>query len=510
MRIFFLLLLSSLLLFACRSTQDAADPAGEEDYLSQRASWLRADQRQRFSAGMELTEAEQALNQQLVKLQEEMRAQYRKDHFSPVASNFYLVKAYMERTRLFQLLKSMPKGGILHAHDSALGSAWYIVDEAIRRENCYVFWEEDNETYVKGQLQFFKAEEVPEGFVPTRNLAARDEQFRHRLHDLLTFGPEVYADSFPTWLRFEQMFQRRLGFLNYRPVFADYLEAAFDSLLADGVQHIELRSIINPFLYDLQHEPGYYNRDSMLVAFQEAYQRVKQKYPEASLKLVYTGLRFLTRPIVCADLATAFRMRQAYPDLVVGYDLVGEEDNGFPTLHHLDCWDNLDSLEAVYGVDMPLFLHDGESNLPDNQNLYDALLLNTRRIGHGFNLYRFPELEDKVRREKVCLEICPLSNQILRYLSDLRVHPAVSYLSRGIPLTLSSDDPSIFAYEGLTYDFWAACVAWGLDLADLKQLAFNSLEYSSLEGEEKAQAIARWQQSWQQWVEESGAESVED
>ena len=36
---------------------------------------------------------------------------------------------------------------------------------------------------------------------------------------------------------------------------------------------------------------------------------------------------------------------------------------------------------------MPYFLHAGESlNSIDNKNLYDAILLDSQRIGHGLNL----------------------------------------------------------------------------------------------------------------------------
>jgi adenosine deaminase CECR1 len=43
--------------------------------------------------------------------------------------------------------------------------------------------------------------------------------------------------------------------------------------------------------------------------------------------------------------------------------------------------------EKEYEIEMPLFLHGGESfNSLFNSNLIDALLLNTKRIGHGLNL----------------------------------------------------------------------------------------------------------------------------
>jgi adenosine deaminase CECR1 len=58
----------------------------------------------------------------------------------------------------------------------------------------------------------------------------------------------------------------------------------------------------------------------------------------------------------------------------------------------------------------------------------------------------------------------------------------------------------VFGNDGLAYDYWAAFVAWDLDLADLKQLALNSLRFSAVDPAVRAQLIADWQLRWQRWI----------
>ncbi len=80
----------------------------------------------------------------------------------------------------------------------------------------------------------------------------------------------------------------------------------------------------------------------------------------------------------------------------------------------------------------------------------------------------------------LALEICPISNQMLRYTPDLRLHPAITLLHRGVQCVLANDDPQIFGNTGLTYDFISAFYAWDFDLWQIKQLIVNSLVYSAI------------------------------
>jgi adenosine deaminase CECR1 len=109
-------------------------------------------------------------------------------------------------------------------------------------------------------------------------------------------------------------------------------------------------------------------------------------------------------------------------------------------------------------------------------------------------------LEHLLIEREVPLEVCPISNQVLRYVGDLRVHPASGYLRRGVPCVISSDDPGIFGYEGLSYDFWEAFMAWKLSLAQLKQLALNLIFFSAMTDVEKNRARKVWETKWHSFI----------
>ena len=63
------------------------------------------------------------------------------------------------------------------------------------------------------------------------------------------------------------------------------------------------------------------------------------------------------------------------------------------------------------------------NNLQDH-DIYDAVVLGAKRIGHGCQVAYLPKLAQVVKEQDICLEVSPVSNFILGHVLDLRNHPA--------------------------------------------------------------------------------------
>ena len=132
--------------------------------------------------------------------------------------------------------------------------------------------------------------------------------------------------------------------------------------------------------------------------------------------------------------------------------------------------------------------------------MYDAILLGTKRIGHGFAIQHHPQLLEMVKENDIGIEVCPISNLVLGYTLDMRWHPIRLLMQKGVAVTINSDDPTFWGYSKLSLDFTYGFIAWQLDLKDVKQLAINSIKQSSISENLKPNLLKKFHQNWNEFI----------
>ena len=119
-------------------------------------------------------------------------------------------------------------------------------------------------------------------------------------------------------------------------------------------------------------------------------------------------------------------------------------------------------------------------------------LLKVDRIGHGIASIRDPALMDLLASRRIALEVCPVSNirtgalgrQLSLAEATLRDHPLPQLLRHGVPVVLSTDDPSMF-HVTLSEEY-ANAQAMGLSESELRQMVGNSFEFAFLTSSDRA------------------------
>ena len=345
--------------------------------------------------------------------------------------------------------------------------------------------------------------------------AAFDALLERELH-LVTKTPP--SQAYPTLTRVWQAFEGCLnvagGLVFYQPVHQQYLKRAFELFAADGIQLVELRQVLQGDIgrvYTLNGTvlPLEYTVTAIAAAAKavsatteattarEAAERrrfLQRKLTHVPLNpppkpspycgyapVIACGLRIFDAPTVTTALNEAAGLAAKLPaGWVTGFDLVGQEDPGKPLTAFVEML--LDYADHPGRSELGYFFHAGETNVvggPADLNLFDAIMLNASRIGHGYGLGRHPSLRAEIKNKGTAVEVCPLSNQVLKLVDDLRNHPVHGMLAEGLPVVVSPDDPAIWGAVGSSFDW--AMLYFAMDkraggLATLKQLAINSIQ----------------------------------
>lgn len=453
-----------------------------------------------FDADIKLSDSEIRLDKKLLQLREQFISETEKKKFPLYNSSFNEIKPLIESSNLFTVFQSMPKGGLLHTHSGGITDAKWVIATARKYKECYVYDQKDTEEYIFGQLAIFESGKVPQGFVSLDKKLTSDPNFEKELGELLLLKRDNLCSYTNYWIEFEKRFKRINLLLPYRPFFKEYYLKGFQDLAKDNVQHVEIRFIFEE-LYDFKK--GKYPIKTSITDLQGIVKEIHQSNPEFSLKLIYSSFKFFDTEKIEKELEKAFELKKEFPDMISGFDLVADEAAGKTINYFQNNWAKLNELQKKYGVEIPLFLHAGESTSLHNKNVLDIALLNNKRIGHGLNLIYFPKAMEMIKKQNKLVEVSPISNQILGYVSDMRNHPARVLLSNGVQCSINSDDPSVYGYNGLSYDFWVAFVYWELDVKALKKLVFNSINYSSLNDNEKKQALIHLNKQWNDFVQKA-------
>lgn len=469
---------------------------------------------------------------------------------------FTLARDRIETTEMWKIIEKMPKGALLHAHLDAMIDIDWLIDQALAEKGFCILAPEalsDKDKRDKGLLQvrYYPEAEIKKqkssGSIWTSNYTANtpvpireaqrtfpddDSTFKKWLLHRCTVTAEEslchHHGLNAIWRKFQSTFLSIGWMLFYEPIFRRAIHRLLGQLAADGINYVDLRTAFR-FEYRKQGQTaGQVGRfDDFFVAFGEEIEKFKQTEAGKNFKgarMIWTVIRSLDTRSQVEGMKECIRIKKKFPNLVCGFDFVAQEDKGktLSELTPLIFWFRKKCAEA--SVDIPFFFHAGEclgdGDSTDN-NLFDAILLGTRRIGHGYSLYKHPLLIDMVKDKKILIESCPISNEILRLSSSILGHSLPALLSRGVPVSMNNDDPAILGHgkNGVSHDFWQAYMAFdNFGLEGLGTMAENSLKWCAIEDQKpaewtkaitdgymgkavKSKLLREWRSEWEKWCE---------
>lgn len=415
--------------------------------------------------------------------------------------HFFDYKSSIKFSKVYEIIKAMPKGAVLHVHDMSLLGPDYLM-EITYKPNLYICCDTWQLRFASSQQSIptscsCRWELIATARHKAKNLTQFNEDLRSKFTMVVDKPDEVYRTIEDSWNAFMGYFAMVEPILTYRPVWEEYFYDALKLFREHKVMYVEIRSVLPP-LYELDG-----NNFSSIVtakAYHKVIKRFKKDYPDFfGAKLIYAPSRKVKRETVDTYLELAKQIKNEMPDTFAGFDLVGEEDKGNPLIAYAP------QLIKAAG-DLNYFFHAGETNWYGSSidmNILDAILLGTKRIGHGFALTKHPLFAKEVLERDIGIEVNVISNTVLSLVRDVRNHPLSSFLAQGLPVTISSDDPGAWEADPISMDMYVAFVGAASRFSDLrllKTLATNSLKYSAMGDAEKQDAINKFEVQWKVFI----------
>lgn len=358
-------LVSCLFLYAFCPSAAAYRPRSLDEFRAQRDRLRDSQSASDFqSDAPPLNEREQLANAVIMRLKRAALDDgfVNPGRFNP-AAHFFETRNATRASKLFRCMRRMPKGGILHAHDMALVSIDHLITITYR-PLLWQCWDTSG-----GRIAAFRFSLLRPTHVTCSTGWKRTKEERKRVgapkFDAIVRSQFSLRDGYPyadinaVWQRFEAIFDLVEPMLTYIDVWQDLIRQALAEAWADGVQYLELRTM----LLALHDENGqvYDDASDLVRMYAHVVDEFKQRTPKfVGAKIIYAPMRQVPNERVAEYVQQVVQLQREHPDFVVGFDVVGQEDVGR----------TLASMAEVL-VTVPsqvgLFYHAGETNWHGNQ-----------------------------------------------------------------------------------------------------------------------------------------------
>ncbi|KAK3777780.1 hypothetical protein RRG08_038030 [Elysia crispata] len=486
-------------------------------YLDKREAFIREETSMRIGANLKLNYREELVNHYLM-VQKELTVEASRLTKEPylASRHFYQVKEEIEKTTIFKIIRMMPKGGNLHLHDAtivpldwAIKTLTYLPDlytkaregrvPRLFRFSDTILSSDDGWREVadlRAEMDILSCNDGYSRKQRTCNNKRLDEIF---MSELSLFTPDpynTYKSSNDIWSKFNDFFTTFLSLRSTLETAEMCLVKAVEDFYADGVQYVEFREGI------FYHTNGSDLTEEYMRLVDKVVQLFQVAHPDfLGIKFILTGHRYFTEDNMQQRVDRVAELMKKFPHLVKGFDIDSHEDVGHRNQFYLK-----ELIKDGKSV-LPFLFHAGETSWTQgaDMNLVDAVLLNATRIGHGFAALKHPKVMEAIRKQGIVIEVQPVSSQVLGFVSDLRNHPGSTLIANNDRITISSDNFPLWGALPLSHDFYMAFMGLGStkdDLRLLKQLAINSIQFSTMTDTEKTEAMSKWQQRWDAFIDE--------
>jgi adenosine deaminase len=167
---------------------------------------------------------------------------------------------------------------------------------------------------------------------------------------------------------------------------------------------------------------------------------------------------------------------------VAAMDIAGDEI-AYPLTPHLPAF------HTVRAAGLGITIHAGEAGGPES--VLEALdFTRTQRIGHGVRSIENDELVERLKEERIHLEMCPICNLQTNAVPSIDAHPVDTLYRRGVSVGISTDTRGVTA-NSLTEEYEVLEKTFGWTLGDFGRVNRYALEAAFASDDVKESLVAQ-------------------
>lgn len=519
------------------------DLGSVEDYFKTRESFINAERALGVESKANRSDLEaqaQEIVQRLKKWEEYNHHGMQIDGSGCEAGHRFLHgQDAIENSRLFKIAQKAPKGSLLHCHFDCILPPQSLLDDARKQDRLHVktdcplttagffacalpqfcvlpqavdLTDTTNlfsKAYVVGSwmkysefLRLFPGgPERAEAWLANQMVLTSDDAYH----------PRQTVDG--VWRRFTRSVMVLRSLLCYETAYKGHFRRILWRFAEDGISYAEIRLAMN-YMFTIQRDDGTrdYGHREIMQMLADVLKEETPKIQASGLtfygvKIIYAVLRSAPKEAMKWSMDTCIELKQQFPDLICAFDMQGQEDPGHPLTHWIPELLEMRAKIRALGLDLPFIFHAGETldhGGDTDSNLFDAILLGTKRIGHGFSLVKHPLLMQLCKERNIAIETCPISNEVLGLCLTTKTHHLPVLLSNCVPCTINSDDPGSWGASVLSHDFYQALMGTNnLSLLGLRVIVEWSIEHSCMSPAMRERATKDFDEAWIkfcQWI----------
>lgn len=225
--------------------------------------------------------------------------------------DFWALRESVKSSKLYTVIKRMPKGVCLHIHSVASVDGDWVYNNLVNQPIVYI---NPNNYHLR------VLSSPVDDYITIQDFSELNEENLLLLQQKLQLNKESSTGSpSKVWKNFQEMFFVARNLLNYQSNFKKYIIKSLEECRNDNLCRVEYRHMLG-FVYN---DEGCLGIEAETALLKDICNEFARENPGFSVGFIFCGYKTEEPNAIAEKVLKVYELVKKYPGFVLGYDLVG-------------------------------------------------------------------------------------------------------------------------------------------------------------------------------------------